>query len=89
LANEYNDVNELYNKIIPIIGGRTARELAIFRNCLYAIKGYKFANSTWTDFFNDYLAGYIGQFSNDKVTEMFTDNEKWLLNLVIQHENGR
>jgi hypothetical protein len=89
MVNEYSNVNEIYNEIVPLIEGRTARELAIFRNCLYAIKGYRFANSTWTDFFNKYLEGYRGQFSNDEVTAKFTNNDKWLLNLVSQHENGR
>jgi len=79
-----------YNEYISLlISGRTARELAIFRNCLYAIKGYRFANSTWTEFFNKYLDGYNGRYTNDEVTAMFTENEKWLLDLVIQSERRR
>jgi hypothetical protein len=89
MVNEYDNVNVIYDSIIPLLQGRTPRELAILRNCLYAVKGYRFANSTWTDFFNKYLDGYRGRFSNDEVTAMFTKNEKWLLDLVIQHENRR
>ncbi|WP_461248079.1 YARHG domain-containing protein, partial [Treponema sp. R6D11] len=86
------ETNEMVNKrnivenqeyITPLLSGRTPRELAIFRNCLYAIKGYKFSNSTWTDFFNKYLDGYNGRYTNDEVTAMFTKNEKWLLDLII------
>jgi hypothetical protein len=86
---DYN-FEDNYNVYIPaLIEGRTARELAIFRNCLYAMKGYRFANPTWTEFFNKYLNGYNGQYTIDEVTAMFTDNEKWLLNLVMQHENRK
>jgi hypothetical protein len=86
MVNEDNDNKEY---IMPLLQGRTSRELTIFRNCLYAIKGYKFANSTWTEFFNKYLNGYNGRYTNDEVTSMFTNNEKWLLDLIIQYENKR
>jgi len=72
-----------------LLDGRTERELAIFRNCLFAIKGYKFSNNTWTDFFNKYLVGYSGKFTNDKVMTMFSVNEKKLLDLIIRYENRR
>jgi hypothetical protein len=81
--------NDFEENILLLIKGRTSRELAIFRNCLYAIKGYKFANPAWTEFFNKYLDGYNGRYTNDEVTTMFTENEKWLLDLIIQHENRR
>jgi hypothetical protein len=89
MVNENNYINELNELITPLLQGRTARELAIFRNCLFAIKGYKFTNSTWTDFFNKYLVGYNGRYTNDEVKAKFTENEKWLLDLIIKYENGR
>jgi len=79
-----------YNEYISLlISSRTSRELAIFRNCLFAIKGYKFTNSTWTEFFNKYLSKYEGKYTNDEVKAVFTENEKWLLDLIIKNENGR
>jgi hypothetical protein len=87
--NDYNFENNYDAYISLLIRSRTSRELAIFRNCLYAIKGYRFANSTWAEFFNKYLDGYNGQYTNDEVTAMFTENEKWLLDLIIQNENRR
>jgi hypothetical protein len=79
-----------FNEYISVlIGGRTTRELAIFRNCLFAIKGYRFASQSWTDFFNQYLDGYKGQYTNDEVLAMFSEEERWLLDLIIQHENRR
>jgi hypothetical protein len=89
MINEYNDVNELYDLIIPLLQGRTARELAIFRNCLFAIKGYRFATQTWIDFFYKHLDGYDGRYTNNEIMAMFTDNEKWLLELIIRYENKR
>jgi hypothetical protein len=88
MVNDHN-INENQEYITPLLQGRTTRELAIFRNCLYAIKGYKFTNSTWTEFFNKYLHGYNARYSNDEVMALFTENEKWLLNLIIQYENRR
>jgi hypothetical protein len=74
--------------ILDLLDGRTARELAIFRNCLYAIYGYKFSNSSWTEFFEKYLADSRAQYSNAEVTDMFTNTDKWILDLIIRHENG-
>jgi len=89
-------INELVNKngqghdlIIPVLQGRTARELAIFRNCLFAIKGYRFTNPSWAEFFTKYLKNYKAQYSNAEVLAMFTENENWLLDLVLQYEKRR
>jgi hypothetical protein len=87
--NEYISTDELDDVLIPLLNGRTARELAIFRNCLFAIKNYKFSNNTWTEFFHKYLDGYNGRYTNDEVMSMFTDNEKKLLDLIIRYENRR
>jgi chorismate mutase len=84
--NESNNVDE---SLLTLIKERTPRELAIFRNCLYAIKGYKFADSTWEEFFNKYLEGYKAEYSDNEVIEMFTDNEKWLLYLILRYENNK
>jgi hypothetical protein len=74
--------------ISKILGGRTKKELAIFRNCLFALKGYKFQTETWDVFFKQYLPYYNGRFTNAEVMNMFSDNEKWLLDLIIKYENG-
>lgn len=89
IINGKYDVDNFNEKLLELLNGRTPRELAIFRNCLYAIKGYSFASSTWTYFFTKYLEGYTAQFSNAEVTAMFNNKEKQLLNLIIQHENQR
>jgi hypothetical protein len=86
IANE-KDLNE--DDIKRILAGRTKRELAIFRNCLFAMKGLRFQTQTWSDFFSKYLNGYNGRYSNAEVMEMFTRYEKWLLDLIIQFENRR
>jgi hypothetical protein len=90
-SSRLENFNETFFKeyVSALLGGRTSRELAIFRNCLYAIKGYKFTSSAWTDFFNKYLDNYKAQFSNAEVTAMFTDNEKRLLDLITQYESRR
>jgi hypothetical protein len=88
LEERFNDY--FFSEFVSaLLGGRTSRELAIFRNCLYAIKGNKFTSSAWTDFFNKYLNNYKAQFSNAEVTAMLTDNEKRLLDLIMQYENRR
>jgi hypothetical protein len=77
------DYEEHLMKLLSIL---RPRELAIFRNFLYAVKGYRFATQSWTDLFNRYLTGYNGRYSNDEVMAMFTANERWLLDLIIQYE---
>jgi hypothetical protein len=86
--NEMININRNFDEnILALIKARTPRELAILRNCLYAMKGYRFTNPTWTEFFNKYLGGYKAQYSESEVTAMFTENEKWLLYLIIRYEN--
>jgi hypothetical protein len=89
LVNTYDFREDSSLYIEPVFQNRTPRELAIFRNCLYAIKGNRFVNSEWTDFFNKYLPDYRAQFSSAEVTAQFTEKEKWLLGLVIQAERKR
>jgi hypothetical protein len=81
-----NKNNNFEEHLTTLIKGRTSRELAIFRNCLYAIKGYRFANSAWTTFFNKYLDNYEAQYSGNEVTALFTEDEKWLLSLIARYD---
>jgi hypothetical protein len=83
-----NNTNNYDEYLFELVRARTPRELAIFRNCLYALKGYRFINSEWADFFTKYLNDYRPQYSENEVTAMFTDSEKWLLYLIIRYENG-
>ena len=73
---------------MEILETRTPRELAIFRNCIYAMKGYRFTGRSWTDFFGKYLEGYSGTRTNDEVTAMLSDSEKWLPELIVGYENN-
>jgi len=92
---EYESFNDFIEEITKsyyikiFLGGRTPRELAIFRNTIFALKGYKFSTKSWTDFFNKYLAGYNGRYTNNEVMTMFNEREKWLLDLIIDYENGK
>jgi hypothetical protein len=79
--------NDISNVVSLVLQGRTARELAIFRNTLFAMRGLRFQTQAWTDFFTQHLAGYNGRYTSDEVIAMFTENEYWLLNVIIQHEN--
>lgn len=81
------DTDELDDVLIPLLQGRTTRELEIFKNCLFAAKGLKFQTQEWTDFFNMYLVGYDGKFTNNEVMAMFMENEKMLLDLIEKYEN--
>jgi hypothetical protein len=63
--------------------------LAIFRNCLYAKYDYRFSSASWTEFFEKYLPNYRARYSNSEVAEMFTEADKWILDLIIQYENRR
>jgi hypothetical protein len=83
---ENNNTDEI---LLDFIRVRTPQELAIFRNCLYAIKGSKFADSTWEEFFNKYLEGYEAEYSDNEVTAMFNESEEWLLHLILRYENRR
>ena len=78
-------MNKTY-QIRDFFDGRTARELAIFRNSLFARKGYKFTSQSWIDFFNKYLDGYNGRYTNDEIMAMLNEQERWLLDLIIEYE---
>jgi hypothetical protein len=92
-GNKYSQLGEHFTEdffngqVQLLLSGRTSRELAIFRNCLYAIKGYRFSTLSWTAFFKNYLPNYNARYSNAEATAMFTDNERRLLDLIIEYEN--
>lgn len=87
IAFDENTASQNNNSITIFLEGRTKEELSIFRNYLFAMKGYKFQTQTWIDLFEKHISGYVGQYSNSEVMEMFTDDEKWLLELIIKYEN--
>jgi hypothetical protein len=89
------DYENLFNSeidtptIIDILGSRTKRELAIIRNCLYANHNYNFRNEEWKYFFQKYYKrNYQGFLTEQEALNSFTNNERWLLNLIIECENN-
>jgi hypothetical protein len=73
--------------IIRFLRCGTAEELAILRNCIFAKYGYNFQTRKWLDFFNTYYASnYRGALTNSEVLALLTEEERWLLNLILQYE---
>lgn len=73
--------------IIESLNGRTARELAIFRNYIYARHNYKFNSDEWNTFFRTYYKDdYNGTKTNDEILNTLTEHEKHILELVIEQE---
>jgi hypothetical protein len=73
--------------ITDILCNMTKRELAIMRNCLYANYDYNFKNEEWRKFFQKYYnIDYQGQLTEQEVQNIFSENEKWLLNMIIEIE---
>jgi hypothetical protein len=73
--------------IVEGLNGRTARELAIFRNYIYARHNYRFRSDEWNIFFRTYYkVNYNGSRTNDEVMNTLTDHEKRVLELVIEQE---
>jgi hypothetical protein len=65
----------------------TNHELAIIRNCLFAKKGYNFQSPYWNKIFNlFYSREYEGLYTEEEVFAQFTDDEKWLLDLILEYE---
>jgi hypothetical protein len=76
-------------EITDILCNMTKRELAILRNCLYAKHNYYFRNEEWKEFFQKYYdRNYQGQLTEEEALSEFTDNEKWLLGMIIEIENN-
>jgi hypothetical protein len=64
-------------------------ELAIIRNCLFAKHRYDFQIPYWKELFTAYYSQYYkGIYTNSEAMEQFTDDEKWLLELVIKYEGS-
>lgn len=62
-------------------------ELAIIRNCLFAKRGYKFESGNWKEFMATYYSPtYKGFYSEEETLALFTDDEKWFLNLILERE---
>jgi hypothetical protein len=85
-----NNVDRYINTadIEIILRNMTPRELAIFRNSIFAKYSYSFQTPNWIEFFNNYIVDYSGKYTNAEVMEQLTDNEKWLLDLIIKYETG-
>jgi hypothetical protein len=76
--------------IIDILCNMTKKELAIIRNCLYANHNYNFKNEEWSYFFRKYYnQNYQGRLTEQETLRYFTDNEKWLLDIIIETENNK
>ena len=75
--------------IVDILENMTKRELAIIRNSLYANKNYNFRAEEWRTFFQNYYnSNYRGFLAEQDVLNTFSDNEKWLLNLILEFERN-
>jgi hypothetical protein len=73
--------------IMESLNGLTARELAIFRNYIYARHNYRFRSDDWNEFFGTYYKdAYNGSRTNEDVLDILTDHEKHILELVIEQE---
>jgi hypothetical protein len=86
IVDKINENNKFDENFFALIKGRTPQELAIFRNCLYAIKGSEFMDSTWEEFFYKYLEGYKAEYPENEVAAMFSESEEWLLRLISRYE---
>jgi hypothetical protein len=87
---QLNSLEKQYEReevLLEILKGRTERELAIFRNYIFARYNYRFQSDEWNLFFRRYYkSDYKGTRSNNKVMAFLTDGEKMVLNLIIQQE---
>jgi hypothetical protein len=73
-----------FQKYLPYF---TKYELAIIRNCLFAKHGYDFQTEPWKRFMETYYSSnYKGMYTNAEVLERFSDNEKGLLNSILEYE---
>jgi hypothetical protein len=85
MRKEYSINNMWY--LLENIDELTGRELAIFRNYIFARHNYRFQSSEWNSFFKKhYKSDYNGTKSNNEVMELLTDYEKMVLSLIIESE---
>jgi hypothetical protein len=72
-------------RILESLDGRTVRELAIFKNYIYARHNHDFHSDEWNDFFRTYYKNdYSGTRTIDEVMDILTEHEKHVLDLVTQ-----
>jgi hypothetical protein len=86
MRKEYRSDNiDMY--LLENLQGRTQKELAIFRNYIFARHNYKFQSNEWNSFFKRYYkSDYNGTRNNNEVMGLLTDYEKTVLNLIIELE---
>ena len=85
IKNDYD--TQGYNDILKLLPILRKQELAIIRNCIFAKYRFSFQTPYWKDFFQKYyISNYNGTNTNAKVMEQLSDNEKWLLELIIEYE---
>ena len=79
------------NRIISKgLESRTSRELAIFRNYIFARHNYRFRSDEWNIFFRKYYnPNYSGVWTNEEVMRMLSPHEEYILNLIVKYERGR
>jgi hypothetical protein len=83
MKKEYNDISMFTENIT----GRTGRELAIFRNYIFARHNYKFISTEWNLFFKKYYkSDYTGTKTNEEVMSILTNEERLVLKLIIEEE---
>lgn len=69
------------------ISKMTKMELAIFRNCLFAVHRYAFRQKTWIDFMSSYFShNYEGSRSNAEAMAAFSNAERDLLQMIQKYE---
>jgi hypothetical protein len=71
-----------YDELLTLLRNLKQRELAIFRNCLFAKHQYAFQQQAWKEFMNKYYKNYHGIYINSEVMDKLNDDERWLLNLI-------
>jgi hypothetical protein len=85
MKKEYSINNMQY--LIENIKDLTQKELAIFRNYIFARHNYRFQSNEWNSFFKKhYKSDYHGTKSNNEVMGLLSDYEKMILNLIIEYE---
>jgi hypothetical protein len=90
MRKEYNDSGKIEEDhlFLVLLPHFTKYELAIIRNCLFAKRGYAFQTPYWKRFIETYYSeNYNGFYANSEVMEYFSDDEKWLLKLILEYEN--
>jgi hypothetical protein len=75
--------------IISTINYIEIEDLAIFKNLLFALHNYKFNNLYWINFFQKYLDYNNGNLNNAESLNLFTNEERKILELIINKEQNK